>query len=253
MVAPRLTVPHLFVPFTITSRDSASDGHPLSVCANCVVGHCVPAFRPSQSKWNFGRVVAYSHPFFAVFFDDALRPEWIELDPRPMESYLKIHSQATQASASPDDAYAKRRDSRETPSPSHYHQHRSNPFHWWTRAPPVTPYEPDWHSPYSIDGRMESPLPEHLDDLLALEEREISINDSVGFEERRRHLNDSDLEGSPTRENSPRAATNNKHDRDSDLEGSPTRENSPRVANNKLTHKSSPRLWTPEVSEGRTL
>jgi hypothetical protein len=216
--------PNRFVRFVLrTVRASVHDGRPLSVCASCVVGRCVPAFRPSRLGWSFGRVVAYSHPFFAVFFDDAVRPEWVELDPRPMESYLKVRSPAVRA------ADGNRRSPRETPSPPHYYyqQRRTNqnPFAWWTRAPPVSPYEPEWHSPYHGGGGGRAPAP------VAPETRERGLG----------HLDDADAGRRRQRRDESGAAP-------PPLEGTPTRENSPGAANKLLAHKSSPRLWTAEVA-----
>lgn len=195
------------------------DGAPLRVCGNCVVGRCVPASRPSTSKWNFGRVVAFSYPLFALFFDDGLNPEWVALEPNPMDGYLNsLDSQEE----NPEDEHLQSPISLSssrgfhTPPPPP----RQPPFAWHSRAPPVSPFEHSSRSPYV---NVPEPIPA-ASYAAPTESTSTPVSQSRGVGQQNQY---EDI-GSPPRSASAQEAT-------------------------KLVHKSSPRLWSVQVSGGRAV
>src|SRR3569832_103998 len=123
-------------------RALSAIGVPLHVCADCVIGFIVPAFRTAISRWNFGRVVAYEHPYFAVFFDGGSRPEWVQLESKPMEAYLHQYRAKRLSTRVPEPKESIHFPTGNHPPPP------QQPLAWWTRPPPVSPYDSHWRHPF---------------------------------------------------------------------------------------------------------
>jgi hypothetical protein len=62
----------------------------LQVCDQCIVNHNVPVRRPSNGKWEFGRVLSYEaarEKHEMVFTDD--NKEWIQIVEDPYAEYIQ--------------------------------------------------------------------------------------------------------------------------------------------------------------------
>jgi hypothetical protein len=205
----------------------------------------VPAFRPSASKWNFGRVVAYSRPFFAVFFDDVdgggnggVRPEWIDLDPKPMDSYLRSRALAPPPASNSWTRPERPHRSAQGEAPIR-RSSEPDPLGWWTRGAAPPPLSPPHYPEQQHPGWPRSPPPSAASRALLL--GPVPAHDPgtrVGSDER----SEDDQIGDEEHEDG------NERDGDGDRD-SPATELDLGVAN-KLVHKSSPRMWTTEVSQG---